>query len=83
MTPPTKIEGAAGLIEEQEEPVPFISVSHASPLTDEQIASLQERLTSVYASVTNADPAAVHVIVQAVPAHRWAVGGVGLAKKNE
>lgn len=62
--------------------MPIINVSHASPLSDAVIEELMHGLTEVYTSVTGANAAAVHVLVQAVPAERWAVGGQSLAAKK-
>ncbi|CAM3177246.1 tautomerase family protein [Prescottella defluvii] len=62
--------------------MPLINVNHASDLTREQIEELMERLTDVYTSVTNSNPAAVHVLVQHVPTDRWSVGGESLARRN-
>ncbi|WP_228002822.1 tautomerase family protein [Nocardia australiensis] len=62
--------------------MPIINVNHASPLTAEQIEALMAGLTDVYTSVTNSNPAAVHVLVQQVPTERWAVGGESLSRRN-
>lgn len=64
--------------------MPLIHVNHASALTSEQIESLMSGLTEIYTSVTNANPEAVQVLIQQIPADRWAVGGRSLAdrKKN-
>lgn len=62
--------------------MPLINIHHASDLTGDQIEELMERLTEAYASVTNASPSAVHVLVQQVPADRWGVGGESLARRK-
>ncbi|MDC3729203.1 MULTISPECIES: tautomerase family protein [Nocardiaceae] len=62
--------------------MPIIRVNHASPLTETQIEALMKELTDVYTSVTNSNPGAVHVLVEHVPADRWAVGGESLTARR-
>ncbi|TQM11542.1 tautomerase family protein [Pseudonocardia kunmingensis] len=62
--------------------MPIINIKHASPLTADQADELIASLTDVYASVTQAKPEAIHVLIERVSADRWGVNGRALVHKN-
>lgn len=62
--------------------MPLINVNHASPLTEQQLDELISRLTETYTAVTGAKAESVQVLVHAVPAERWGIGGQSLAARR-
>jgi 4-oxalocrotonate tautomerase len=63
--------------------MPIIDVKYASQLTDDQLASLITGLTDSYATATGAPRESVQVLVTALPADRWGVGGQSLAERRK
>ncbi|MBW0113762.1 tautomerase family protein [Pseudonocardia abyssalis] len=62
--------------------MPIIAVTHASPLTPEQVEELVATLTDAYVSVAQAKAETVHVLVDRVDPQHWGVGGRTLARRN-
>lgn len=62
--------------------MPIITVTFASPVSDQQADELIQKLTDSYVEVTSAKAEAVHVLLENVPADRWGVGGESLAARR-